>query len=86
MVEGGDDVCAGSGMAMLVAAEFGGGAKMREDFCFLKVALVFIHLTEKGHDTMHEELVEGHPPSSTYLPLHVLHTEPTRAPQSLYPY
>ena len=31
-VEGGDDVCAGSGMAMLVAAEFGGGAKMCEDF------------------------------------------------------
>ena len=25
MVEGGDDVCADSGMAMLVAAEFGGG-------------------------------------------------------------
>ena len=33
-VEGGDDVCAGSGMAMLVAAEFGGGAKMCEDFYF----------------------------------------------------
>ena len=36
MVEGGDDVCAGSGMAMLVAAEFGGGAKMREDFFFFE--------------------------------------------------
>ena len=34
VVEGGDDVCAGSGMAMLVAAEFGGGAKMCEDFYF----------------------------------------------------
>ena len=45
VAEGGDDVCAGSGMAMLVAAEFGGGAKMREDFFFLKVALAFIHLT-----------------------------------------
>ena len=33
-VEGGDDVCAGSGMAMLVTAEFGGGAKMCEDFYF----------------------------------------------------
>ena len=32
--EGGDDVWAGSGMAMLVAAEFGGGAKMCEDFYF----------------------------------------------------
>ena len=36
MAEGGDDVCAGSGMAMLVAAEFGGGAKMREDFFFFE--------------------------------------------------
>ena len=34
MVKGGDDVCAGSGMTMLVAAEFGGGAKMCEDFNF----------------------------------------------------
>ena len=34
VVEGGDDVCAGSGMAMLVAAEFSGGAKMCEDFYF----------------------------------------------------
>ena len=34
-VEGGDDVCAGSEMAMLVAAEFGGGAKMCEDFYYL---------------------------------------------------
>ena len=32
--EGGDDVWAGSGMAMLVAAEFGGGAKMCEHFNF----------------------------------------------------
>ena len=34
VVEGGDDVCAGSGMAMLVAAEFSGDAKMCEDFYF----------------------------------------------------
>ena len=33
-VKGGDDVCAGSGMDMLVAVEFGGGAKMCEDFYF----------------------------------------------------
>ena len=33
-VEGGDDVCAGSEMAMLVVTEFGGGAKMCEDFYF----------------------------------------------------
>ena len=31
---GGDDFCAGSGLAMLVAAEFGGGGKMCEDFYF----------------------------------------------------
>ena len=34
MVKGGDDVCAGSGMTMLLAAELGGGAKMCEDFYF----------------------------------------------------
>ena len=34
MVEGGDDVCAGSGMAVLVAAEFSGDAKMCDDFYF----------------------------------------------------
>ena len=34
VVEGGDDFCAGSGLAMLVAAEFGGGGKMCEDFYF----------------------------------------------------